>query len=470
MEESASVGPKRFELHLASTEFVVAPGDSLSIPVLIYSEGAQDLDLALSIRGVPSHWLSVPSPAIHLAPGEQRETAVTIQPPAFPQGHAGRHTLAIRVANEQAPAEAVEKTCTLTVAAMQVPGRIGLLLAATEFSVVPGRSVSIPLVLLNQGLDADTFALSVEGIPSAWVYAASAAVSLAPGRQQEVTLTVQPPASAQIRAGRHPFRILVHSQGAPGQAAAVPCVLTIATMTLFSAELRPQSVDAGQPARVFVENQGNVQQAFEVSWHSPDDQVLFEPSAGQQVRVPPGEVGTVESVPRPRSRPLLGRGVSLPFTTRVQAPSGETRNVSGEVRAGPLLPAWVLPALGIAILALIAVLVLTAVLGGGDQGPAPTEAPATEAPPAVDTEVPPTEVPPEQPTEPPPEPTQPPEQPTEPPEAPTQPPEQPTEPPPEAPTAEETPGGGGEGPDLPCLPAALAPFLVGLSLTRGRKR
>jgi hypothetical protein len=441
--------------------------------VLVYNEGAEDLELTLSIRGVPSHWLSVPSPTIHLAPGEQRETVLTVQPPASPQGRAGRHTVVVRVADQKLPAEAVEKTCTLTVAALQVPGRIGVLLAATEFTVVPGKSVSIPLVVLNQGLDADTFALSVEGIPSAWVYAPSAAVSLAPGRQQEVTLTIQPPVSAQTRAGRHPFRILVRSQGAPGQAAEVACVLTIAAVTLFSAELRPQSVEAGQPARVVVENQGNVQQAFDVSWQSPDDQVLFEPGQDQQVRVAPGEVGMVEVVPKPRSRPFLGRGVSLPFTTRVKAPNGETRNVSGEVKARPLLPAWVLPAVGIAILALIAVLVLTAVLGGDDVDLAPTEAPATGAPPAVDTEVPPTEVPPEQPTEPPPEPTQPPEQPTEPPpEQPTEPPpepEQPTEPPPEAPTAEETPGGGGEGPELPCLPAAFAPFLAALVLAKRRQ-
>ena len=464
MEESAPVGPRRFDVHMATTEFVVAPGDSFSMPVLIYNEAEEELDLALSIRGVPSHWLSVASSTIHLAPGEQRETVLTIQPPAFPQGHAGRHALVIRVADQKVPAEAVEKTCTLTVAAVQVPGRIGILLAATEFSAVPGSSVSIPLVLLNQGLDADTFALSVEGIPSAWVYAPSAAVSLAPGRQQEVTLTVQPPASAQTRAGRHPFRILVRSQGTPGQAAEVPCVLTIATVSLFSADLRPQSIEAGQPARILVENQGNVQQAFNVSCHSPDDTVLFEPSEAQQVRVAPGDVGMVEVLPKPRSRPFLGGGVSLPFTTRVQAPSGETRNVTGEVKAGALLPAWVLPALGIAILALIAVLVLTAVLGGDDADVAPTQAPTTEAPPAVATDVPPTDVPPEEPTQPPEEPTQPPEEPTQPPEEPTQPPEEPTQPPPE-----ETPGGGGEGPSLPCLPAALAPFLLGLALTKGRK-
>jgi hypothetical protein len=381
--------------------------------------------------------------------------ALTVQPPAFPHGRAGRHALVIRVASQQAPAEAVEVTCSLTVAALEVPGRVGMLLAATEFSVVPGNSTAIPLVLLNQGLDADTFALSVEGIPSAWVYAPAAAVSLAPGQQQEVTLTIQPPASDQARAGRHPFRIGVSSRGAPGQAAEAACILTIATLTRFDTELRPQRVEAGQPARVVIENQGNVQQAFTVALSSPGGDVTFEPLEAQQVRVPPGEVSLVEFAAKPRSRPFLGGQFSLPFTARVQAPGQQSRNLSGEVVTRGLLPTWLLPAVGFVVLALIATIVLIAVLGGGGSDATPTRVPSTEAPPAVATEVQPTEAPPEVPTEAPQEPTQEP------------PPEQSTEPPPEQPT-EEPPGDGeGGGPDLPCLPAAVGLILVPL-LVKGR--
>jgi hypothetical protein len=444
-----------FGVHLASHEFAVAPGQSLSIPVLIYNKSTEDQSLTLSMRGGPSTWVSVPSPLVHLAPGEQREVVLTVQPPAFPEGRAGRHALVIHVASQQVPTEAVEETCTLTVAALEVPGRIGVLLAATEFSVAPGSSTAIHLVLRNQGLDADTFALSVDGIPSAWVYAPRAAVSLAPGQQQEVSLAIQPPASDQARAGRHPFRILVSSRGAPGQIVQAACILTIAPLTRFGGELQPQRIEAGQPARIVIENQGNVQQTFTVGLQSSGGEVIFEPEATPPVRVPPGEVGLVEFVARPRSRPFLGGEVSLPFTARVQAPEQQSRNLSGELVTRGLLPSWLLPAVGVALLALIATLVLVALLGGGFDA-TPTQVPPTEAPPAVETQVPPTEAPPEVPTEAPPEPTQEP------------PPEQPTEPPPEVPTEGPPEGGEGEGPDLPCLPAALGLVLVPL-LVRGKK-
>jgi hypothetical protein len=171
----------------------------------------------------------------------------------------------------------------------------------------------------------------------------------------------------------------------------------------------------------------------------------------------PGEVGLVEFVARPRSRPFLGGPVSLPFTARVQAPDRETRNLPGEVLTRGLLPTWVLPAVGFAVLALIAAVVLSAVLGGGSDA-TPTRLPSSEAPPAAATEVQPTEAPPEIPTETPQEPTQEP------------PPEQPTVPPPEQPT-EEPPGDGeAGGPDLPCLPAAFGLILVPLLVkSRGRK-
>jgi hypothetical protein len=445
-------------VRIESTDLTVAPGSSLTVPLVLHNQRSADEYFELTVRGVPSNWVSTPSPVIHLAAGEQREVLLSIQPPLPPVGRAGRHHVVIRVASQGAPQQAAEATCTLTVAALEVPGRIGILLAATEFPVAPGDSVAIPLVLFNQGLEGDIVSLSVEGIPSSWVYASAASTPLSPGQQQEVTLTIQPPHSGAGGAGRRPFRILAASQSAPGQVAAADCILTIAVFSQFSSELRPQRIEAGEPARVMVENQGNIQQAFTLTWRSPDDGLDFEPAPTQELRIPPGEVAMAEFRAKPRSRPLFGRERVWPFTTRVQAAEGETRNLSGEVVGKALIPSWVLPAVLVAILAIAAIAVLVTVLGGAQEG-APPEAPAATAT-AVEEQPAPTKPPPEQPTQPPPE------QPTEPPpEQPTQPPpEQPTEPPAEEPpAAEHLPAEPDEG-GLPCAPLAaglvLAPLLV----------
>jgi hypothetical protein len=439
----------------------VAPGGKVVVPVLLKNQGTEDDFFELSVRGVPSNWLSVPSPVVRLTPGEEREVLLTIQPPAYPHAGAGRHPLVVRAASQADAAAAAEVTCTLTVAALEVPGRIGMLLASAEFQVAPGDSTTIPLVLLNQGLEADIVSLSVEGIPSTWVYTPAASVRLSPGQEQEVQLTVQPPRSLQTGAGRHPLTLLASSQAAPGQVAEAQCTLTIATFGDFNSELRPQQVEAGEPARVMVENRGNIQQAFTLNWQSADDELIFEPAPAQELRVPPGELVMAEFRVRPRKRPFFGGAVTFPFITRVQSADRETQNLSGEVVSKALVPSWVLPVVLVAIMALACLWAVALLAGDRSPDAAPTQPPAaTEAPPVEATAVPPeqpTEPPPVQPTEPPPEqPTEPPpEQPTEPP-----PPEQPTEPPPQAeqPLPEE-PGGG-----LPCAPLAaglvFAPLLV----------
>jgi hypothetical protein len=358
-------------------------------------------------------------------------------------------------------------------------GRIGIQVETTSFAVTPGGSINIPVILSNHGLEGDVLTLAVDGIPSSWVYTSSASTLLTPGQAQEVLLTIQPPHSLQAGAGRHPFRIQVKSQSAPGQVFEVECSLSIAAFAEFSSELRPKRIEAGEPARVTVENRGNVQQAYTLTCQSPENALAFEPSPSQQMRVPPGQMGLAEFRATPRNRPFFGGEVSFPLTARVQSADMAVQNHSGEVVSRALIPSWLIPVVLILILVTAcaaAVLLLglgsqdgappapaaTATPGEGE--PAPTEAPPTEAAPEQ-----PTEEPPEQPTEPPPpeQPTEPPpEQPTEPPpEQPTEPPaEQPTEPPPaERPT--DGTGEGPGGPDLPCAPVGigliLAPLVVG---------
>ena len=495
MEEHAYEG--QVAIQVESADLTVALGDSVNVPVTLHNLGTTDGSFEISVRGIPGTWVSVPAPVIRLAAGEQRQVLLTIQPPSPPQGKAGRHHVVLRATRQDAPQVVAEASLTLTVAALAVPGRIGLLLAATEFPVAPGESVAVPLVLFNQGLEGDVVTLSVEGIPLGWITASSASTPLSPGQHQEVTLTIRPPRSGEIGAGRHPFKILAASQAVPGQMAVAECILTIATFSEFSGELHPQQVEAGQAARVVVENQGNIQQAFTLTWQSPDDSLQFAPAPSQEFHVPPGEMIMAEFSAKPRRRPLFGKVRAWPFTTRVQAAGGDIRNLSGEVIGKPVIPSSVLVGLLVAVLIVAAIVVLVAVLGGSpeegappvadvtatpvEEGPAPTEAPPeptqppepTEAPPEPTQPPEPTEAPPEptqppEPTEAPPEPTQPPE-PTEAPPEPTQPPE-PTEAPPD-PTQPPEPTEPPDGGESPCAPIAgillIGPLLV--ISTKGRR-
>jgi Tol biopolymer transport system component len=417
VSDNSPVGHGRVGVSMASTHFSVAPSGRLAIPVLLHNRGEEEDNLVVSVQGIPANWVSMASPSTRLSPGEQREVTLIVAPPRFPEARAGLYPMTVRVVSQRDHGEAATVECTLTVATLAEEGRIGVLMASTNFSVAPGSRVNIPIVLLNQGLEEDFFQLSVQGIPVNWVSTRAGITRLFPGEQQEVTLTVQPPRSANSRAGRHRFRIQVTSQATPGQMAQVECVLTVAAFSRFSIGLNPRRVEAGQPAWVTVANQGNIQQAYTVVWQSHNDELVFYPAPIQELRVPAGEIGMAEFQAVPRHRPLIGGEVTYAFTARVQSAENETQHLTGDVVNWVLLPSWLVPAL--LILALIAVVAMASLLilrGGSEEMAANRTAAANltavaQSTPTVETPIPtpmpptgeattvPTEVPTEAPTE-----------------------------------------------------------------------
>jgi hypothetical protein len=463
-------GQAGLNIKLEHRTLSVAPGGSLTFPVLLHNSGTKDDFAELVIRGIPSNWVSMPAPVIRLSAGEQREISLSLQVPDEPHGGTGRHSMIIRAVSQEDPARSAEVEATLTIAALEVQGRIGLLMASTEFSVAPGSSVSVPITLINQGLEADTFQLSVEGIPASWVSTTSSLTYLSPGSQRDIELTIQPPRAAQSGAGRTPFALRVLSQMAPGQQAEAQCTLTLAVFSQFRGELRPARIEARQPAHVTVENQGNVQQSFNLTWQSPEGAILVEPTASQELRVPAGEMAMAEYQAQARRRPILGSDTIVPFSVRIQAAEGQIQNLRGELISKPQLPNWVVPVVLVAIMAFACLFALSVLLiDSGDDVPVqPPAATATSEPdvPAPTQEPPPVEV-----TQPPPvEPTQPPPvEPTEPPpvEVTQPPPVEPTEGPPGEPT--EEPPDGVQLPELPCAPAALSLAVVPLIVLRRKQ-
>jgi uncharacterized membrane protein len=333
----------------------IAPGGTLTVPVFLHNRGEEDELLELSVRGIPSAWVSLPSPLVRLSPWEGRDVELTINTPAPPWIRAGRHSVAIRAERKQGPDYLAELEFTLTVAAQEVPGRIGILMETTEFSVLPGESTSIPIILLNQGSDGDSLYLSVQGIPEAWATTPSASLRLSPGQQREVRLTIRPARSTASPAGPQPFKILVSSQFIPGKMAEVACILNIGAFAKFSSELQSRRTEAGQPARVKVENQGNMEQIFTLTWASPGDHLSFHPAPFQEVHVRPGEWQIVECLAKPRRRSLLGGDQVSPFTASVESAGEPVQTHMGQATTRALLQLWMLVPLIIGTLAILAI-------------------------------------------------------------------------------------------------------------------
>ncbi|HZD56516.1 MAG TPA: hypothetical protein VE136_07330, partial [Anaerolineales bacterium] len=314
-ESSNTEGP--VGVWIESTQFLVVPGENARIAFVLENKGSGEDYFEVSVNGLPSSWISQLPPVIPLSAGEKREVAITVHAPGAPEAVMGKYSFVILIRSQRSPEKSLEIEATLTVAAFAVQGRIGLLLASTQYSVVPGSSVSVPLVLTNQGLEMDTLRLSVEGIPSSWVSARSPLTQLPAGEEKMVSLTILPPASPQSRAGRHKFTIRVTSQQDPTQFVEAEVTLTIAALSKFRGEVIPGQVRAGETATVTIWNEGNFENTYDLTWTSANHDLVFNPPQVLGIRVPPGEATTIQFTASPRRAPFLGGEFHYPFTAVV---------------------------------------------------------------------------------------------------------------------------------------------------------
>ena len=246
----------------------------------------------------------------------------------------------------------------LTVAMYEATGRIGVLMETVNISVTPGESATFQMIVINRGLKEDTFKLSVDGIPISWVAASASTIPLKPNEEKRITLSIQPPKSPQSRAGRHTFSIRVISQQEPGQMTAIDCTLTVGVFSEFKATLRPEQIEGEEYARVLVENLGNFQQTFNVSFLDPNNAVLFEPPQPVSINVLPGEVGVVVFRVAPRTKPLIGGRKNYLFQVKVSSPDSDSQIIQSEVSSQGLIPLWIIPLFMLLCLALICVAIL----------------------------------------------------------------------------------------------------------------
>jgi hypothetical protein len=184
-------------------------------------------------------------------------------------------------------------------------GRVGIYIDSAQFSVSPGSSVSIPLIILNQGSVVDHYHVTVMGVPANWLPSLPSDIQLLPGEQRDVILTVQPPKIAKSKAGRYPLALRVGVLNAPENTAEVKVTLTVTSFSQFTSEMRPQKVRTGQTAQVSVQNQGNAQDTFTITWRDRADELAFQPPQAK-LTVPEGKSAATEFQVQPRQRRLFG--------------------------------------------------------------------------------------------------------------------------------------------------------------------
>jgi hypothetical protein len=379
MQENPGDNPPIITISVEENEYAIVPGGSTDITLKLHNQGENPDYFEIGTRGIPASWATVSTQVVQLAPDDEQEITLTIQPPQPPQTQAGNYPVKVVVTSQSDPDQRAEIDITLRVAVFESRGRIGVMMESVQFSVSPGSSIDIPILLSNQGLESDRFRLRVEGVPVSWVSTQTPTIQLEPGEQKTIKLIVQLPRTPGSKAGRHPFKIEVISQSIPDDIVEVSCTLTIAAYHQSLASLQPEQAETGTPIQLIIENKGNINQTYAATWASQEDELLFEAilpvpedeqtgkdakqeqrivpiSGSYPIRIPSGQRGALQFRAKPAKRAIFGGEKTHPYTVEILETDTDedgAMTVQGQVNSRPLIPGWVLGVVGLILISSI---------------------------------------------------------------------------------------------------------------------
>jgi Tol biopolymer transport system component len=200
-------------------------------------------------------------------------------------------------------------------------GWVEVKLEITRYTVQPGKTVLIPVDLLNTGSVIDHLEFSLLGIPAGWLGASLPIVMLPAGESRTVTLVIQPPPPPHVRAGVYPLQLRLTSLRLQGRSVELDLLLTVAAETVqgpVGAYLAQRSFEV-QPGGslsfplVVVNNHLKADQFTIASAGLPEGWISAAPA---QVDLQPGEEAEIQFVLSPPLRPDSRAGV-YPFNLRL---------------------------------------------------------------------------------------------------------------------------------------------------------
>ena len=239
-------------------------------------------------------------------------------------------------------------------------------LEPSTLAVDPGGQISTTLRVRNTGSTVDRFDLTIVGPMAVWASAQPASLSLFPGKEAEALIVFAPPRDSVPRAGTLPYGVRVAPAANPAGAVVEEGRITIGPYTDMSAGIVPATSRGSRTGRhdVTVENRGNTPVEVAVSATDPDRLVAFE-VVPERLVVGPGERGDVIVRASAKDTFFLGSKQSHPFDVEVRPGKAPPVALRATLLQGPILPSWLPPIAGIALVAIIALIALPMLTGGG---------------------------------------------------------------------------------------------------------
>ena len=257
---------------------------------------------------------------------------------------------------------------------------VSAILRVTEVTVAPGGAGRCHVLVRNNSVVVDQFVFTVRGDVSDWTQVKPARVNLMPNQEVSVELTFNPPRSADVLAGKHPFALQASSREDPAGSVVQEGVVLVEKFTEVAAQIVPVTSTGRRRGRhtLAVDNLGNHEHGVEVVATDPDLRLAFKVRP-RAPRLTPGSATFVRVIAKPRKYFWKGTDRQLPFEVKVLPPGAEPVPIAATMVQQALLPRrlfWLFSVL--LALIIIAAILITALLRQRPvsiAGPAPLTVP-----------------------------------------------------------------------------------------------
>ncbi|MEU9341691.1 putative Ig domain-containing protein [Streptomyces sp. NPDC048278] len=218
--------------------------------------------------------------------------------------------------------------------------------------VVPGEEAVCVLRVENTGMVVDRILLDVLGEAAEWADVEPAQANLLPGAVEQVRVRFRPPRTASQAPGEVRFGLRAMSTEDSAGSCIEEGTVRVGEFGDLAAQLVPKSSTGRRAARfkLVVENRGNRPEQVRVEALDPEVKLGFRTKPALFV-ARPGTATFVRLKAVPRKTFLKGPNRTLPFEVSALPERGEAARAEGVMLEKQTLPEWLLPVLGITVVA-----------------------------------------------------------------------------------------------------------------------
>lgn len=148
-------------------------------------------------------------------------------------------------------------------------------IAPNEIEVIPGKEQVLHLALENHSETALELDIQVERLSADWVTFPEN-ISLLPGGQASIPLTIHPPLTRDVLPGKHRYLVFVQARSGTKHQVTIPGVLDVKpAAAIFSLDLYPTMMQKKGTCRLTIHNEGLDPTVYTITGQDPNGDIRF---------------------------------------------------------------------------------------------------------------------------------------------------------------------------------------------------